>query len=155
MTPAKKLRNPETLRSLLSQDQPTFRRQRRRASYALDLTPLIDIVFQLIAFFAFATGFQSLNADIHPPNPDLEGETGSQYVGVVLMEMNREGKTWVRQRPVEDGELRPVIESEVATGATIVIRADARTVYADVQRVITILRELDVTNVKLQIRGEP
>lgn len=134
--------------------QLSFQRRKRRAGRALDMTPLIDIVFQLIAFFVFATGFQSMNTEIRPPaSPGVP--TADNATAFLLIEVDRTGEIRVQQQVVEEDQLVSEFKSRIATMPSfVVIRADGKTVYAEVQRVMEALKELKVTNVKLQTRGE-
>src|SRR3972149_10611018 len=101
----------------------------------LDFTPMIDIVFQLMAFFLFALGFaqSEQNERIQLPDSVLAKPPDAPLDFPVTLHMTKEGTVIIAGQEVYLEGLRPYLSREAAIlrsrdaprrEATIIIRAD-------------------------------
>ena len=129
--------------------------RKRRGLSPLTLTPLIDIVFQLIAFFVFATGFQQVNREVSPPIASLEGFVEDS--GILMVELDETGNIWIQQKHVKDGVngLRDMLGAALKSGSKmLVVRADGKADYDRIHQTIEVAYEHDVQEIQLQVRGQ-
>ena len=104
---------------------------------SLDMTPMIDVVFQLIIFFVVTLK----TADT--VNPDIVLEYGKN--GPDLRELIKENQATppitIEVRTLSEGQLRDILKRLTAqrgTGFPVLIRADKDTKHEDVRRVMNI-----------------
>lgn len=71
---------------------------RKKRGVAVDLTPMIDVVFQLILFFLVSTTFAVLPA-INVNLPESSTAQGADVAGITIT-MQANGKMWFNDEPV-------------------------------------------------------
>lgn len=131
---------------------------------ALDMTPMIDMTFQLIAFFMFTLNFSNdlLDERVRLPLADSASPTTQTPQSPVYINMSRDGMVYMlggeaadplvdssairRQLAVEAQLARinmKVAGADAAAGlwTTVVIRADDAAPYGSVQKVIQIAQQ--------------
>jgi len=130
-----------------------FRRKGSGQKAEMDMTPMIDMAFQLIAFFMFAISFSQSEQDErvmlpdsvlakpanqplkHPVTIHLTRAGGVIYGGQEMPDMNRLRPYLVNERMVLEGRDRDMKD------ATVVIRADRFAKAGVVQRLIQMCQE--------------
>ena len=124
-----------------------FRKQeqgRRRIRAEVDLTPLIDVVFQLLIFFMLtATFVVQSSIQIEVPEADTESVMEQKNISVTLVYgkdgPDGGGKIYLDNdeiRNFEDLGIRLSVAAEDNPTAMVVVRSDAR---VDVQRLVRVL----------------
>jgi len=118
-------------------------RDRKRADFMVEMTPLVDVVFLLLIFFMVSTSF-SVSDSLKLELPSSKSATKDQQVEEVLVSIDASGQLYVQEKPVEDGELRHSILniSKGDPNMRVVLRADAETRHKRVVYVMDIVREL-------------
>ena len=118
-----------------------------------DMTPMIDIVFQLIAFFMVLVNFSEVdqNERIHLPSSELAKPPDAPLLAPITLQLTRTGSVILGPNEVSLSELKPLLTLErqmlEAKGsvnprsATIIIRADAGAKFGEVQKVIALCQE--------------
>ena len=102
-------------------------RRRRRANdeTAINITPLLDIVFILLIFFIVTTSFvKEFGVEMsRPSNSPVQEQKRAE---AVVVRIDEAGVVWVGDRPVEIDALRANIESALAVKpeAPVVVVAD-------------------------------
>lgn len=113
----------------------------RRPDPTLDVTPMIDIVFQLVLFFMVSTTFIS--------SPGIQVDLPRANSQVVLSDkkdinvwMTVEGAVYVDDEPVDLGQLRQRLRSAAKGDPTtlVVIKADAGVEHGRVVTAMDIAR---------------
>lgn len=145
---------------------------------ALDMTPMIDMTFQLIAFFMFTLNFSNdlLDERVRLPLADSATPTTQAPQSPIYINMSRDGKVFLLGEeaadPVADASLirrKLAVEAQLAkvnmkvagveTGeglwTTVVIRADNDAPYGSVQRVIQIAQQTGFTKFWLRATKTP
>lgn len=91
------------------------RRPRRRSN--IELTPLIDVVFQLLVFFLLTSSFlqPSLRLDL-PRGGTMDDADPTP----ILLEIDGDGKLALDGAPIERAKLREELERALADGRTAV-----------------------------------
>jgi len=136
-----------------------LRRVRRRPGLAagLPMAPMIDIVFQLVAFFilALSTEPTRLNPDVKPP---LWGSAGREPVpSEVVLEVDAQGRLLTEAGPIatQDAGFEAALDRVLTPAGErtlVVLRADEATRYATIGRLLERIRSKGVAQVGLRLR---
>lgn len=112
-------------------------RRRQRGELSIDLTPLIDVVFQLLIFFVLTSTFQN-NPSFRVKLPKAKNRDVTQEPKAVVVTIGKDGGIEVDGKGVDDAELRlrlcAAAQSDSTTGVNI--RADEATQHQFVIRVM-------------------
>jgi biopolymer transport protein ExbD len=143
-----------------------------------DMTPMIDIVFQLLTFFMIAINFENTKADervklpkdvlAKPPEVKPEHELVLNYGYRRSASGNRldpSPKIFYNDQQVEAKDLGPILEQEkrvmtavhgkdVIKDVTVLIRADMEVPTGLVQEIIKKCQEKDFTKFSLRATSE-
>lgn len=128
----------------------------RSRSVAVDITPMIDVVFLLIIFFMTTAQFAQLTrAEVDLPQERGEQRDLAEQAGIVV-NITREGQLIVSGRAVALSELKAIVRSEIAREPDrpaqqlkLLIRADRDAPAARLNRVVEVLRPLGVGAARL------
>jgi len=128
-----------------------FPRARRRTA-EVDLTPLIDVVFQLLVFFLLTSAFISNTIPMELP----QAATGEQTSASLAVSIDHSGQVFLDAIPVTPEELRTRVRAarEAHDELRAVIAADGRISHAQVVQVIDILRQERITEFAINVRSE-
>lgn len=110
---------------------------------ALDMTPIIDCVFNLLIFFLVATTFQQAEREMSIALPQARsGAPVSAMLREIVINVDREGRIVTGGRTVSPEELAGVIKSAVAGNPQqkVTVRGDRNAAYAHVVRVLDICK---------------
>ena len=124
-----------------------FRKALSSGVYEGDLTPMIDMTFQLIAFFALLLNFSQgeQNERIQLPESELAKPLNAPFDYPITIQLTREGTVIIGGQEIPVAALRPylvrerqVLESDgrLVSVATIIIRAHKDTQTGKVQELI-------------------
>ena len=125
-------------------------RKTRSQGCGIDMTPMIDIVFQLIIFFVVTLKFTS------DANMDIKLEDGKNGVtltqenmpqSTLEIELDRRGRISMHNFRYTDEQMKGLLRSRVnriGTNFPILIRADRRTSHEHVKRVMDLCTEAGV-----------
>jgi len=133
-----------------------FRRQNRE-DVAVNLTPLIDVVFLLLIFFMVSTTFtRETRLDI--TLPEAEGSQASQPENQVKVVVGANGRYSVNGRVLTKSDtdtLRSVLlrEAEQGTDIPFTITADAQASHQAVVRVMDVAGRIGFTNINITTRA--
>jgi len=110
---------------------------------AIDLTPVIDMVFNLLIFFLVATSFQQLEREMKIALPHA-GSAGpiSAMLKEIVVNVDAEGGMIVSGRPIAAEELRTMVKEAVAVNPDqkVTVRGDRTTAYANIVAVLDICK---------------
>ena len=128
------------------------RRTRGQSVTDIDMTPMIDMTFQLIAFFMFVVNFLEAEQDdrIQLPSSQLTKPAETPFEVPITLQLTSSGSLVYAGELFEVASLGTVLEREktviLDTGkepadATIIVRADGRSPTGEVQEIIRICQE--------------
>ncbi|ATP10894.1 MULTISPECIES: ExbD/TolR family protein [Aeromonas] len=116
---------------------------------AIDMTPMLDIVFIMLIFFIVTTSFvKEAGVEINRPSANT-AETVKK--GNIMVAVRENGQVWVDKRMVEVGAVRANIErlrAENPEGA-VVIQADVESRSGVVVQVMDQIRMAGVQNISI------
>lgn len=117
-----------------------FRRRRRtgRGEAAVELTPLIDVVFLLLIFFMVSTTFKGEEESVLAVElPEAEGAPVEMHEAAIAVRVGADGTVAVNDLLLADGEVETVAAALAAVPvARVVIAADAAARHDAVVRVL-------------------
>lgn len=125
----------------------------RRPDPVIDLTPMIDVVFQLLLFFMVTTTFiSSQGIDVELPRSSAQVVLSDKKD--VNIWMTTEGAVYVDEVPMTTAELRALLKrrAEADPNAQVVIKADQGVSHGRVVAVMDLARSLGLS--KLAIATE-
>jgi biopolymer transport protein ExbD len=134
----------------------------------LDMTPMIDMTFQLIAFFMFTLNFSNdlLDERVHLPLADSASPTTQTPQSPIYINMSRDGMVHmlggesadplidasiIRRQLAVEAQLARInmkvagADAKAGLWTTVVIRADDQAPYGSVQKVIQVAQEAGFT----------
>lgn len=120
---------------------------------ALDLTPIIDMVFLLLIFFLAATSFQEIERELSIALPEARAAGPiTAALREIVINVDADGRVVVAGQSVDDQALARLISSRVAANPQqkVSVRGDRTTAYANVARVLDVCRASGVTTPVLE-----
>ena len=110
---------------------------------AIDLTPVIDMVFNLLIFFLVATSFHQTEREMKIALPQTSAAgTISAMLNEIVVNIAAEGQMVVSARAITAEDLRTLVKEAVAVNPEqkVTVRGDRTTAYANVVAVLDICR---------------
>ena len=132
-----------------------FRREGAPADLRIEITPLIDVIFQLLIFFLLTTSFVTERAlDIELPGADSRA-TSRERMTIVAVSITRDGRIAHDGVPVSWQELTDVFRRAAATDSerVVLVRGDHAATHGRVVQVMDLARLHGLT--KLAIATAP
>jgi len=128
-----------------------MRRNHARAEeeQAIDLTPMLDVVFIMLIFFIVTASFIK-ETGIEVNRPDASTAQSKENASI-LIALNGNGEIWIDKRRIDVRAVRPNIErlrAENPEGA-VVIQADEKATADTIIKVMDAAREAGVFDVSL------
>jgi len=118
-------------------------RERKRADFLVEMTPLVDVVFLMLIFFMVSTSFTVSNS-LKLELPTSKATTQDKQAEEVLISIDEKGQIYVQEEAVEDGALRRRVlnVSKGDPNMRVVLRADANSRHKRVVYVMDTVRAL-------------
>ncbi len=115
-----------------------LRHRRNRSAVAVELTPLIDITFQLLIFFLLTATFQQANPSFKVKLPKAKNQDVSTETKALVVNINASGEIQVDGKVVDprELELRMCAAAQEGNTSGVNIKADESTPHKDVVRVM-------------------
>jgi len=132
-----------------------FRRARPAMDLRIEITPLIDVIFQLLIFFLLTTSFITERAlDVELPEADSQAESRKR-ISIVAVSITRDGQVAHDGVPVTLEALGRVFRRASAEDSerVVVIRGDHAVTHGRVVQVMDLARLHGLT--KLAIATAP
>lgn len=122
-----------------------FRDTKRDTNIIINITPLIDIVFILLIFFAVTTSFvtpSSIKMDL----PKAKGEAVEDKKNIRVA-VDSAGALYIDGEPIKDDELEGRLKTlkDLHPEATVIIEADEKAMHGKVVFVIDKAKSVDYT----------
>jgi len=131
-----------------------FRQKKPRRQPEINLTPMIDVVLQLIIFFIVTTTFVSIEsgAKVNLPSADFSKIEEAKTITITITENNM---IYVNGALVDNNELPSavVVALRNEPEATVIIEADKQVLHGKVISVMDILKKAGAD--KIAIATQP
>jgi biopolymer transport protein ExbD len=129
--------------------------RRRKASLGFNLTPMIDVVFNLIIFFLVASHFSHVQSDIPVALPKAtQGSSGDDDPNRLTITVTSEGRWSVAGRPVSLTDIETMIKegADSAPGVfSVHIRGDQSARYEVIEPLLLACARNHVTSVRFNV----
>ena len=126
---------------------------------AINLTPMIDIVFNLIIFFMVSTRFTEIERKVDLSVPQVGGVAGlSEMQKSRTINVYRDGAIMLDSQAVTLTELRSLLATahRQYEGLEVTIRGDGFTPYQNVAAVMTACRQAGISEMGIAVApGDP
>ena len=130
-----------------------------------DLTPMIDMTFQLIAFFMVLINFTEAEQDqrIQLPSSELAKPPEGLLESPITLQLTKDAQVIFGGEPIPIDQFKPYLQREVTViksqggspgDATLIIRAHAEAKTGEVQRLIQICQESQFEKFALRAKQE-
>ena len=128
------------------------RKRKPVGSVDIDMTPMIDVTFQLITFFMFTLNFSEAVQDqrVQLPTSQVAKPVENSDIEPLTLQLMEDGRVIYNGEPVALTALRDYLINEKSvmtaagkepSAATVVVRADGRSRTGDVQQIIRSCQE--------------
>lgn len=128
------------------------KKRKSAAGTDIDMTPMIDVTFQLITFFMFTLNFTEAEQDqrIQLPTSQVAKPIENSEIEPLTLQLMEDGRVIYAGEPVALAVLGDYLENEKQvmlaagkepTAATVVVRADGRAQTGNVQQIIKSCQE--------------
>jgi biopolymer transport protein ExbD len=122
-------------------------------SFALDLTPLIDVVFLLLIFFMVSTVFVDFDRRMDLNLPSSKSSILDEASKSLEIEMTADKQIFLNGNKISMVELESSLEKiETEKRKTALIRADKNLPYGDVIKVMGILQEGGIPDISVAVK---
>lgn len=125
------------------------RRQNADEETAIDMTPMLDIVFIMLIFFIVTTSFvKEAGVDINRPAASTGKKTDSKSLVVAI---TKDGVVYIDGNPVDVETVRPLVESLRAQDpeSAVMVQADEASKTGSLIQVMDQIRAAGVTNISV------
>jgi biopolymer transport protein ExbD len=135
-----------------------IRARSEAASPAVELTPMIDMVFLLLIFFLVATTFHQTEREMQVALPQAaSGAPMSMALREIVINVTEQGDIIVSGRSRTPAQLREIITTAVETNSDqkVSVRGDRATAYANIVRVLDVCKASGVREPYLETVLKP
>jgi biopolymer transport protein ExbD len=123
-----------------------------------DLTPLVDVLFLLLIFFMLSSSFVEISG-VEVSIPETDTLSGKR-AGKVVVSISEKSVYYFNDQPISWDSLRERLSnlgSRQAGGSTIVtlvVRADRKTPFGDVARLLALAEKINLSTVLATVSGD-
>jgi biopolymer transport protein ExbD len=125
---------------------------------AINLTPMIDIVFNLIIFFMVSTRFTEIERKVDLSVPKVGGAAAlAEVQRSHTINVFRDGTITLDSKPMTLAELRTALAAaqRQIENLEVTIRGDGQTPYQDVAAVMNICRQAGIAEMGIAVAAGP
>jgi biopolymer transport protein ExbD len=126
-----------------------FRGKYKPEPLGFQIAPMIDIVFNLLAFFIATQIFSQWETEIDIKLPTAQsGQLPQRLPGEIIINISEAGAVTVNRQTLDEAGLKSLLDEIVKLfpGQPVLIRAHRRTAYENVIRVMDLCRQADIWN---------
>lgn len=117
-----------------------------------ELTPLIDVVFQLVIFFMVSTVFIEYTQQMDIETPEIEGLSAQDQIKHLTIEITGNEKIFLDGRELLAMDMIPKHLSASPFIRSVVIRADKRLPYGVVMQVLQLCRSSGINDIRTAVK---
>jgi biopolymer transport protein ExbD len=133
-----------------------FKRNAREEDYSIQLIPLIDVIFFLLAFFMISTTFVDINRNLDIDLPEAKAGSASEKPMVFEIEIGQDGNIHLNGEGVTLAALETLLKQRMpgmaAGKRSAVIRADKKANHGEVVKVMDVCKRSGITQIGVAVR---
>lgn len=120
-------------------------------SEGIDLTPVIDVVFNLLIFFLVATRFDQEERQLPVSLPEVAQAQPLSMTQEVVVNITREGNFFVAQKEYSEGDLLTLLQAirEKNPHQSVLIRSDGDTSWKFGVKVMGLCNKANIENYRV------
>ena len=128
--------------------------KREEDNFAMEMTPLIDVVFLLIIFFMVSTVFVDFSRRMDINLPSSKSSIIDEKPKTLEIKMSKDKKIFLAGKPVTLLGLEQTLRKLDAKGKkqTAIIRADKMLPYGEVIQVMGLLQKAGVPDISVAVK---
>lgn len=117
---------------------------------SIDLTPVVDIVFNLLIFFALSLNFAaaSRGIDIRLPSSSTAETIRSDQVTINI---TKEGEIYLDDKPININQLGKSLKEKTHNKSLVIIRADTSVEHGRVVTVMDIIKSQGLNRIAIAV----
>ncbi len=128
-------------------------REENEENFALDLTPLIDVVFLLLIFFMVSTVFVDFKRRMDISLPSSKSSVSDAIPKTIKLEVTFDKQIFLNGKRVRLGGLEPALaEINPSKKNGAIIRADKNLPYGDVIKIMGILQHAQILDISVAVK---
>ncbi|MGQ0794274.1 MAG: ExbD/TolR family protein [Deltaproteobacteria bacterium] len=117
-----------------------FKKEKKQgAGGALDLTPIVDVVFNLLIFFALSLNFAATSAGINIKLPKASSAEPLKTEQVNI-NLSRDGRISLNDKTISMGKLTETLSDNPEKDSLVIIRADNAVQHGRVVEMMDVVR---------------
>jgi len=123
-------------------------REHQSALSEINVTPLVDVMLVLLIIFMVAAPMMNRGIDVDLPATASSDPLDEQRIEITL---DTRGQLWLGDRQVHEEFLRSEMKrlAQARPGAGVFLRADEKTAYGSVLRIMDLIRTSGVTKIAM------
>ena len=134
-----------------------FKKQRKKKSSdgaTLDLTPIVDVVFNLLIFFALSLNFAATSGGI---NVKLPSATSAEPVKIEQLTINltKDGGIVYNDDTIDESELKKKLQEVEDKESLVIIRADNDVPHGKVVEIMDIAKSEGLSKLAFAVQASP
>ena len=128
-------------------------KEENEENFALDLTPLIDVVFLLLIFFMVSTVFVDFKRRMDISLPSSKSSLSDSQPKVIKIEVTFDKQIFLNGKKVKLGGLELAI-AKIDSGKknAAIIRADKNLPYGDVIKIMGMLQSARILDISVAVK---
>ncbi len=130
-----------------------FRKSNRRETAQLDMTPLVDVVFNLLIFFMLSTTFVT-TPGIKINLPEASSKELKVQEKEVRVALTKEGKIYLNRKLVSLDDVRKILKQKARINPKmlVIIQADAQVTHGKVVQIMDIAKTAGLNKLAIATR---
>ncbi len=129
-----------------------FSRKSRLAN-TLDLTPVVDVVFNLLIFFALSLNFTPAIKGINIKIPEVGSPVGEIKTEKISVSVYADGRIYLDNKQVSRKSLREMLEKSPDKSAIAVIKAEENVAHGTIVDIMSVIKASGYTKLALAARS--
>ena len=133
-------------------DSMRFRKEDEE-NFALDLTPLIDVVFLLLIFFMVSTVFVDFKRRMDISLPFSKSSMSDEISKAIKLEVTFDKKIFLNGKKINLNRLELALAKiNISKKNAAIIRADKNLPYGDVIKIMGILQSAQILDISVAVK---
>ena len=122
--------------------------RKKTETAGVDITPLLDVVFQLLLFFILTSALVQPGIELDLPESD---QTSKALEADLVISVDRDGRVFLNDRQVSLEEVEPSLRSFAAqnSNGNVILRVDSAVSYGKFFSILDASRDAGIKNLHL------
>ncbi len=119
--------------------------KKRVSSNQIDLTPVVDVVFNLLIFFALSLNFTPAVKGIQIKVPEVGSQVGEIKEENVSIAVYEDGRIFLNEKQVSRKSLRQSLQNSPDKSVTAVIKAEENVSHGAIVEIMSMIKAAGYT----------